>query len=141
MVIQLVLKFVPEILECRIVFQNLLLNPVFRSGGALVRVYQTDRHVERVLEIFAKMIPHGRKLADERCVGYVPTTEAPGENGGGYETRLTAYSNLIPTAGDQIRDKGIELSNSMKPGPVPEGSPTPEFKTGWQYGDVPPELE
>ncbi len=75
------------------------------------------------------------------CVVYVPTTEALGENGGGYETWLTAYSNLIPEAGDQIRDKGIEFSNLMKPGPVPEGSPTPEFKTGWQYGDVPPELE
>jgi len=75
------------------------------------------------------------------CVGYVPTSEALSPSGGGYETRLTAYSNLIPEAGNQIRDKGIELANSMKPGKAPEPKPAPEFKAGWRYGNVPPELK
>ncbi len=76
------------------------------------------------------------------CVGYVPTSEALGPKGGGYETRLTAYSNLIPEAGDQIRDKGIQLANKMKPDPVPEGTPAGEFTgQGWIYGSNPPELE
>lgn len=75
------------------------------------------------------------------CVGYVPTTEALGPNGGGYETRLTSYSNLIPEAGDQIRDAGIELANSMKPDTPPEPAPAPKFSAGWSYGETPPELE
>lgn len=75
------------------------------------------------------------------CVGYVPTTEALSKSGGGYETRLTSYSNLVPEAGDQIRDKGIDLANSMTPDKPTDGEPVPEFTAGWRYGDVPPELE
>ena len=75
------------------------------------------------------------------CVGYVPTREALSKTGGGYETRLTSYSNLVPEAGDLIRDKGISLANSLTADPVFEGEPLPEFKAGWRYGSVPPELE
>ncbi|MCB1232524.1 MAG: hypothetical protein KDN19_19910 [Verrucomicrobiae bacterium] len=75
------------------------------------------------------------------CVGYVPTSEALGPHGGGYETRLTSYSNLVPEAGDRIRDAGIELIKSLTPDPVPTADPAPEYTGGWRYGDVPPQLE
>jgi hypothetical protein len=76
------------------------------------------------------------------CVGYVPTREAFNADGGGYETRLTSYSNLEITAGDQIRDAGIELAKSLKPGAVPLPPLRVPF-TGkpWAYGSVPPEIK
>jgi hypothetical protein len=75
------------------------------------------------------------------CVGYVPTEEAFGPNGGGYETRLTSYSNLEITAGTKFRDAGIELAKSMKPAPLPQRPPAPPFKQGgWNFGSVPPQL-
>lgn len=74
-------------------------------------------------------------------VGYVPTEEAFGPNGGGYETRLTAYSNLDVTGGTQIANAGIELARSMKPDAVPEPPKAPPFAgKGWSYGSVPPEV-
>jgi neutral ceramidase len=75
------------------------------------------------------------------CVGYVPTEEAFGPNGGGYETRLTAYSNLVITAGTTLRDTGIELAKSMTPDPLPQPPKAPPFTRPWTYGSVPPEIE
>ncbi len=74
-------------------------------------------------------------------VGYVPTEEALGPNGGGYETRLTAYSNLEVSAGRQFANTGIELANQMTPGVVPAPPPPPPFVAPWGYGNVPPELQ
>lgn len=74
-------------------------------------------------------------------VGYVPTEEAFGPHGGGYETRLTAYSNLEITAGTQMARKGIELANQMAAEPRLEPLKAPPFSLPWTYGNVPPELE
>jgi hypothetical protein len=76
------------------------------------------------------------------CIGYVPTEEALGPRGGGYETRLTSYSNLEPTAGRQIADALIGLSSRLTPGAVPQPPPLPEFRgQAWSYGNLPPELD
>jgi hypothetical protein len=75
------------------------------------------------------------------CVGYVPTQEAFGKTGGGYETRLTSYSNLEITAGQQFVEAGLELARGMKPGKIPERPLAQPFKAPWSYGNVPPQLE
>lgn len=76
------------------------------------------------------------------CVGYVPTADAFNPDGGGYETRLTSYSNLKITAGDEIRDAGIALAKQLKPGPAPEPPKAPPFSgKPWSYGDVRPERD
>lgn len=76
------------------------------------------------------------------CVGYVPTKEAFAKNGGGYETRLTGYSNLIITAGSQMVDAAVELSKQLTPDKVPQRPAAPAFNNNpWGYGSVPPELE
>lgn len=75
------------------------------------------------------------------CVGYVPTEEAFGPNGGGYETRLSSYSNLVINAGTILRDAGIELTKTMTPGAVPLPPKVPPFSAPWRYGNVPPQVE
>lgn len=75
------------------------------------------------------------------CVGYVPSEEALGPKGGGYETRLTSYSNLEPGAGRQMLEAGLALTGAMNPGPMPEPPKAPMFKAPWAYGNVPPELK
>lgn len=74
-------------------------------------------------------------------VGYVPTEEAFGPNGGGYETRLTFYSNLEITAGRQIADAGIALANELEPTPAPEFPRLKEPGKPWPYGSVAPQLK
>jgi hypothetical protein len=81
-------------------------------------------------------------------VGYVPTEEALGPSGGGYETRLTSYTNLVPSAGRQMTDICVELSQKLTPGAMPEPPRAPKFGVDssgigpqpWSYGNVPPEL-
>ncbi len=76
------------------------------------------------------------------CIGYVPTEEALSPTGGGYETRLTSYSNLEPTAGGQIAEALIGLAAGLQPGDVPAPPSLPKFQgQPWSYGRVPPELD
>jgi len=73
------------------------------------------------------------------CAGYVPTEEALGSQGGGYETRLTSYSNLEPGAGRQFLEAGLALAQQLTPGKLPEPPRAPLWSTPWSYGNVPPE--
>jgi len=79
------------------------------------------------------------ELAND-CVGYVPTEEAMGEHGGGYETRLTAYSNLEVNAGRHIVNALLDLTGELSPGQVPMPPKVQLSKARWTYGNVPPEL-
>ncbi|MEN6549421.1 MAG: hypothetical protein ABFE07_25525 [Armatimonadia bacterium] len=53
------------------------------------------------------------------CVGYVPTPEALGPNGGGYEPRLCMSSRLVPEGGKMMEDAGVELANQLTPTEAP----------------------
>ena len=75
------------------------------------------------------------------CAGYVPTEEAFGSHGGGYETRLTSYSNLEVTAARQFVETGLELAGQLAPGALPQPQKAPPWKAAWEYGAVPPEVK
>jgi neutral ceramidase len=73
------------------------------------------------------------------CVGYIPTEEAFGEHGGGYETRLTSYTNLDVTAGRQMATALLEMARDMTPGVIPTRPPHGPFQAPWSYGNVAPQ--
>ena len=75
------------------------------------------------------------------CVGYVPTEEAFGPKGGGYETRLTSYSNLEVGAGRQFLEAGLGLAKELTPGKLPEPPRAPPWSAPWSYGNVSPETK
>lgn len=82
-------------------------------------------------------------------VGYVPTERALGATGGGYETRLSSYTNLVPNAGTRMTDALVELLASLEPGPMPTPPLADPFTPDpygigshpWSYGNVPPGVE
>jgi hypothetical protein len=72
----------------------------------------------------------------------VPTEEAFGPRGGGYERRLTSDSSVEIMAGAQMVDAAVVLAKSLTPGPVPQRKPAAEFKQNpWAYGAVAPEVD
>ncbi|MBN2329346.1 MAG: hypothetical protein JXR73_19550 [Candidatus Omnitrophica bacterium] len=75
------------------------------------------------------------------CVGYVPTLEALGDHGGGYETRLTSYSHLEANAGNVMMERLLKMASDMSPGTAPSPEPAPAFRNPWSYGSAPPELK
>ncbi|NLZ64663.1 MAG: hypothetical protein GX902_12745 [Lentisphaerae bacterium] len=73
------------------------------------------------------------ELAND-SIGYVPDAEAfDRQSGGGYETVLTAYSNLHPEAGEQIASTLSQMANRLTPEILDEPAP-PEPGTPWDYG-------
>jgi len=86
------------------------------------------------------------------AVGYVPTADDLGPHGGGYETRLSSYTNLEQSAAAQIVKASSELIGQLHPGTQTEPEKHEPFRGGqqnakglgpnlWDYGDNPPELD
>ena len=73
-------------------------------------------------------------------VGYIPTEEALGKRGGGYETRLTSYSNAEPKAGTRMVEAGLRLARQFTPGEIPTPPKIDASSPPWSYGNVAPEL-
>jgi len=75
------------------------------------------------------------------CVGYTPPEEEFGKHGGGLETRLSEYRNLVPTACSQIVEASVRLAQGLTPGRVPEPEQAPPYSAPFASGTAPPELE
>jgi hypothetical protein len=81
-------------------------------------------------------------------IGYIPTEEALGQAGGGYETRLTSYSNAEPAAGRRFVESAVQLAGRLTPGHFPHRPAAAAFQPDpngraprpWSYGNVPPEI-
>lgn len=67
------------------------------------------------------------------CVGYIPTVEAMGPLGGGYEPRLCRSSKLVPEAGPQLQEAALALLHRLE---VPAAAPGPEVPAPqpWNVG-------
>lgn len=74
------------------------------------------------------------------CVGYVPPEAAFGPGGGGYETRLTFYSNLEITAGRQLADAGLALAAGLQPDSAPSHPRLAAPGQPWAHGRVEPQV-
>jgi hypothetical protein len=69
---------------------------------------------------------------------YVPTEEAMGASGGGYETRMGMHSKLAPSAGKKIVETSVDLIKGFVPGQILE-SPKAEKGSPWDYGSSGPD--
>ncbi len=74
------------------------------------------------------------------CSGYVPTEDAFLPSGGGYETVLTAYSNLETSVGRKIAEASLELARSFSPGTLPQGQQVERAGVPWSYGVLGPDV-
>lgn len=115
---------------------------VIQIGPAVLTANPAEFFCESGLEIKSKSsfpFTFPVTMAND-CVGYVPTAKAFEPDGGGYETRLTSYSNLEVAAGTKIVASSLELIRQLDPDPLPQHPKAPPF-TGepWNYGNVPPE--
>ncbi|MGQ9732077.1 MAG: hypothetical protein ACUVX8_12490, partial [Candidatus Zipacnadales bacterium] len=68
------------------------------------------------------------------CIGYVPTPEAMGPAGGGYEPRLALSSKLVPAAGQMIEDTSVALLDSLTPGAEPPRPTVQGPQAPWNMG-------
>lgn len=73
------------------------------------------------------------------CIGYVPTEEAMGPSGGGYETRMGMHSKLVPSVGKDIVEASIDLIKRFAPDKMPEAPRVETLGGPWDYGAVGPE--
>jgi neutral ceramidase len=71
------------------------------------------------------------------CVGYVPTAEALGPRGGGYEPRLCRSSKLAPEAAAVLTGAALALLAEVAPPAAPQ-EPAPAAGTPWEAGASPP---
>ncbi|HOL65929.1 MAG TPA: hypothetical protein PKX93_00540 [bacterium] len=75
------------------------------------------------------------------AIGYVPDRAAFRPSGGGYETVLTSYSNLIPEAGEIIVRESLSLLKQLKPDPSPVPRRDNQTSSPWDYGVRGPDLK
>ena len=68
------------------------------------------------------------------CIGYVPTPEALGPGGGGYEPRLAMSSRLVAEAGQAIEDASVQLADSLTPGEAPPRPTVDKPGSAWGWG-------
>ena len=72
-------------------------------------------------------------------VGYVPTPAAFGEHGGGYEQRLTSYTNLVPDAGPRMVRESVRLIRALYAPVAPREQTAVAFNAPWDYGSSGPD--
>lgn len=75
------------------------------------------------------------------CIGYIPDEESFNPSGGGYETILTSYSNLEPSAGRGIVETSLKIADIFKPCVVPGSKQISVSSPPWSYGILGPDLE